>query len=64
MFIHWLTLLISLLFVNIHTYVNKPQHLSLAIVEHKENDLNTNYSLDQSRKTTTEKTLIRYDQMN
>jgi len=64
MITYWLTLLISLLFINIHGHVYKAQHLPIAVVEHKSNDIIDNDLVDKHGKTTSEKTLIRVTRTN
>jgi len=58
MFIYWLPLLISLLFIHINPDV------AIAVVEHQSNDIIENDSPDQSWPTTFEKILIRVTRTN
>ncbi|CAF1467255.1 unnamed protein product [Rotaria sordida] len=66
MFIHWLILLISFLFVIINADINKVKYSSInkAIIEHGSYDIITNDSLNQSWKATTKKILIRVTRLN
>jgi len=58
MFISWLTLLITLLFIHINPDV------AIAVVEHQSNDIIGNDPLEQSWQTTSEKILIRVTRTN